>query len=59
MNQAAAGALVVRCLGEADLGLMDDLLTLFGDAFNEPAIALYDGLGEQEEVLHFDIRVLP
>jgi aminoglycoside 3-N-acetyltransferase I len=157
MNQAAAGTLVVRCLGEADLDLMDDLLTLFGDAFNEqetysgvrprpgylrrllgneqfialvaleggrvvgglaayelvkfererseiyiydlavtashrrrgiatalinqvtdmaakrgawvvfvqadkgdePAIALYDGLGEREEVLHFDIRVLP
>jgi aminoglycoside 3-N-acetyltransferase I len=58
----------IRHLTSADLASMQDLLKMFGAAFDdfvqadtsiedEPAIALYTKLGHREEVLHFDIDV--
>jgi len=48
----------IRRLAAADVAMMRALNALFGEA-DDPAIALYERLGEREEVLHFDIPVGP
>ena len=45
MNQGAADPLVIRRLGPADLDVMDGLLTLFGEVFNE--VETYSGARPQ------------
>jgi hypothetical protein len=63
----------IRQLSSNDVVQMEEMLTVFGNAFNArrgayvifvqadvadaPAIALYTKLGAREDVLHFDIAV--
>lgn len=57
-RRGVATALITR-LREVAAGRGAWVVYVQADYGDEPAIALYSGLGEREEVLHFDIAVVP